>query len=1044
MHPVLGVLLFATSVAAANTNQTPGPARSIVRTNTGKTIELSAPQRTTGPQRRIVEFREAPLARRTAVSAASTSTYRATFDRFRRDLAAASPPYGKQAVESRVRHELFRSFHGVSVTLDDAEAAAVRRLPYVKAVHEDRPVKAFAEDTTRIERIRADRVWSELQTRGDGIRIAVLDTGVDYHHPALAGNVSPGYDFIAGDDDPMDEHGHGTHVAGIIVGETDDVRGVAPGVRILAYRVLNADGQGYMSDVVAAIDHVLDPDGDGDFGDRAEIINLSLGSHLGDADDPSSLAVDAAVMAGIVVCVASGNEGMSQSVGAPASSRLAITVGNSDVNDLVDFSSSYGPTFPDYDPKPELVAPGTEIRSAALGGGSRVATGTSMAAPHVAGAAALLLALHPEWTPEEVKGALTSSAELMFSDVMQQGAGRLDAYGAATMHSMIAPALVSIGRSPSSHDWTATRTVRVTNRGAAARTYTANVVAPENVSLTVEPAEFTLEAGASRDVVVNTDVQSNVAASAMTMAFGGRVDFESAGAVAVRVPWVGLRAARTTVNYDGVFPSIMWSCSPGPNSFFGHNRAAGYETLLPYGACTLLVYADGANGEPTLVVKPELVTADLDFNLGPGDAPHRVRLAGVDRSGKLLSEGAATGAAYFAHYYVDLPGLAFQKFLITTYISEPFRVSSLASNWTVTPGELLLDLPGGRIVSARYPETRGLHADLTRSTLPSDLHHARVQIAPQRDTVLGGMVVIQGPNGREFVAGAGAPFPLENGWAGDVFVTADADARTSLGGGLLTIHPPSPQWDMYTETFRAIDGRVGLSDEPVPAPDTYTVPDGGTLPLGKRPLVPHTRVDRWHDSFTLVFGFSGMAGELYGDAAKGVAFTIRDASGTLLDQGIVNHSFTRDYGRRGLYGIDLQGQHARVQLSFDTSREDYNPPLLNSLRIENGTVRFAVGDWQPIGGGYLDDSGDVRFVTVTWRGSDGLWHPVPLTKLLEDRGPQSELGHFPTGIHYQGPFPTTGYVDLRVEMEDGTGNKSVALLDDVFGAGVARRRAVGK
>src|SRR5262249_14447408 len=146
-----------------------------------------------------------------------------------------------------------------------------------------------------------------LPTRGEGMRVAVIDTGIDYTHPALGGGFGPGYkvaggyDFFNDDADPVDDNGHGTPEAGIIAADSHSLIGVAPRTTLYAFKVLGADGGGNSSDVIAGIEAAADPNGDGDPSDHLDVANLSLGG-LGGADAPQSRAVDAAVAAGVVVC----------------------------------------------------------------------------------------------------------------------------------------------------------------------------------------------------------------------------------------------------------------------------------------------------------------------------------------------------------------------------------------------------------------------------------------------------------------------------------------------------------------------------------------------------------------------------------------------------------------------------------------------------------------------------------------------------------------------------------------------------------------------
>jgi hypothetical protein len=264
--------------------------------------------------------------------------------------------------------------------------------------------------------------------------VGVIDTGVDYTHPDfgsctkeqyLAGTcarVKGGYDWVGNDSDPNDENLHGTHVASII-GANGAVKGVAPDVSLYALRVLDAWGSGSSADIIRAIDWAVDPNNDGDFSDHLDVINLSLGSSLGTADTADSIAVDNASAAGIIVVAAAGNAGPdAASIGSPGAARQAITVGASLLNGAVAEFSSRGPvrSGDSLIVKPDVVAPGVSVCAALRTGASRATcgdaihtalSGTSMAAPHIAGVAALMKQARPAISPSEVKTLLKGTAQ---------------------------------------------------------------------------------------------------------------------------------------------------------------------------------------------------------------------------------------------------------------------------------------------------------------------------------------------------------------------------------------------------------------------------------------------------------------------------------------------------------------------------------------------------------------------------------------------------------------------------------------------------------
>jgi hypothetical protein len=223
--------------------------------------------------------------------------------------------------------------------------------------------------------------------------------GIDYSHPALGGGFGPGfkvvggYDLFNNDADPMDDHYHGTHVAGIVAAEGNGLRGVAPRASLMAFKVLDASGFASESIIISGIERAMDPNDDGDFRDRVDIINMSLGGP-GDPDNALSQATDNAVKLGTVVCVAAGNHGgpgnhYFDTIGSPGTARLAITVGASDKSDQLAVFSSKGPNKKIFSVKPEVVAPGVDLNSTFSNHAYDRHSGTSMAAPHVASVCAV-------------------------------------------------------------------------------------------------------------------------------------------------------------------------------------------------------------------------------------------------------------------------------------------------------------------------------------------------------------------------------------------------------------------------------------------------------------------------------------------------------------------------------------------------------------------------------------------------------------------------------------------------------------------------------
>ncbi len=332
------------------------------------------------------------------------------------------------------REAIFRHFRLIPATALKLRAEELKTLeedPRIESIWLDKPVYALLDVSVPL--IRAPQVWERGFT-GRGIKVAVLDTGIDYQHPDFAGRILAFTSFVGGDG--RDDHGHGTHVAGIIAGSGEAsggrYRGVAPEALLLSAKVLKADGSGLMSDVMAGIEWAVEQ--------GAKIINLSLGSPGPcDGTDALSAMCDAAVKLGVVVCAAAGNDGpASGTIGSPGCAREVITVGASDDNDQVASFSSRGPTA-DGRVKPDILFPGVGIVSCRASGTSMgnpldnfytSASGTSMATPHASGVAALLLQAYPSLTPAQIKERMMASALSLNLDPNTQGAGRGDALAA--------------------------------------------------------------------------------------------------------------------------------------------------------------------------------------------------------------------------------------------------------------------------------------------------------------------------------------------------------------------------------------------------------------------------------------------------------------------------------------------------------------------------------------------------------------------------------------------------------------------------------------
>jgi serine protease AprX len=377
--------------------------------------------------------------------------------------------------------------NGYVVDLPNGMLKQVAAHPSIFRVHYDRPAAKFDARTSLT--VGSAAVNQSMGLTGAGIGVAVIDSGVTTWHDDLTSRsgalypygdqrVSAFVDFVNGALTPYDDNGHGTHVAGLIAGNGYDSNGlkggVAPDAHLVSLKVLDANGVGTISNVIAALEWVLANHATYNI----RVVNLSVGAAIRESywTDPLTLATRRVVDAGVVVVSAAGNFGKNAAglpqyggVNAPANAPWVLTVGASTTNgtvtrtdDAMASFSSRGPTYLDWSAKPDLVAPGVGVVSLAdasstfyqtnapyLVSGSMLTafqpylslSGTSMAAPIVSGTVALMLQANPSLTPNAVKALLQYTAQVNEGyDPLTEGAGFLNAFGAVRLASFYATA----------------------------------------------------------------------------------------------------------------------------------------------------------------------------------------------------------------------------------------------------------------------------------------------------------------------------------------------------------------------------------------------------------------------------------------------------------------------------------------------------------------------------------------------------------------------------------------------------------------------------
>ena len=322
----------------------------------------------------------------------------------------------------------------------------------IKKIWLDKPVHVLLDKS--VPQIGAPTAWAAGYD-GKGVKVAILDTGIDPTHPDVKNAIKETKSFIAGEDF-VDHHGHGTHVASTIAGSgaasDGKYKGVAPGAELIIGKVLSNAGTGDNSGIIAGMQWAVQ--------EGADIVSMSLGgSEPSDGTDPLSQAVNnLSNSSSTLFVVAAGNAGSKKgTVGAPGAAEKALTVGAVDktATEFLAGFSSRGPLINNYNVKPEVTAPGVSITAARAAGTAlgpvvgdyyTTISGTSMATPHVAGAAAILKQRHSDWTGDHIKQVLagTGVANTRYTPY-QQGGGRVNVAQALDANVYSSPAVVSMG-----------------------------------------------------------------------------------------------------------------------------------------------------------------------------------------------------------------------------------------------------------------------------------------------------------------------------------------------------------------------------------------------------------------------------------------------------------------------------------------------------------------------------------------------------------------------------------------------------------------------
>lgn len=1051
------------------------------------------------PGRIIIELDARPLlerdSKRRTVAAAELNQL---LDQLEKDLAAIDgglpPTTGIRSLNAPVvRHRYTLAFAGASAVVRPEAVSRIRDLDYVRRVHPDRVSTALLKDS--IVQIGAPDVWRDYGLRGEGALVAVIDTGIDYTHPALGGGFGPGHkveggrDFVNGDDDPMDDSGHGTHVAGIIAADGGGLLGVAPDAHLLAYKVLDQTGGGLDSAVLAAVESAVE--------DGAHIVNMSLGRQAV-PDDPVVRAVETASAAGVLFCVAAGNTGRFLDIGSPANAPSALTVGAADQNGEIARFSSKGPLVPSGAIKPEVAAPGVAIVSAAPGGGTRTASGTSMAAPHVAGVAALLRSIHPDWPAKRIRTAIIAGATPLDAEVIAAGAGRIYAPASVDPDAFPSPSTLSFGVvSGTEGVSTMTKSLYLTNHSSQTKSVSI-AVDPAGEAIRLVPDQSSVEIAPNEAVAVSLELEvdhSAVPAPAEgSLSFGGLIRVSGEHSTQ-SIPWSFVKATSIALTWEGSREAtVMIGTENMVTEGWTTPEKPTVKLFIGAGEVSLWVMGGGLYApvvHHVIIDNPDLSGTD-PLVIGPDDAPHRIRFEGRDLFGIRLSDRGTRAIREIAFLHPRFGRRLLDAF---TYVwpDQEVWVSDLSEDTQIVGFERAFDLDEStRTWMALYPVVRGVHQDITfdldpedwtflplHAVIPSDLERPYLTVGATGWISFAGQVVVSvgqpvlGDPGQDpptFAEGYLSAAPASQAGAS---IRIEAGERPYFEG----IEDPQPSPDLIAE-FSGVEGGSAPGQRLEPRLGDRVVPSGEAITIGEGPVHPFSWVAVRDDSLTATVTWFGPVREQRPYDAKRTRASLYDAGGGQVAAGEAPPRYSPGFGppfilvselpEPGRYTLeavndsfDVAGipSEATLRSSFDTTGSDATPATLTSLRVSDGSSATSAslpkGSAAALTFSVLDlDEGEFSTpgVAVDWRphrdggGTAPVWTTLSAIEIGNDLESPPDIEGIPAGILFRVDLSSvtsafTGPADLRISIGD-SGETTTYVLEPAFVVRPSRGRPV--
>jgi hypothetical protein len=939
---------------------------------------------------------------------------------------------------AEILNEYVNVFNGFAIRADQSTIEALKALDYVSEVFEDQVM--YAHDLESSKLISADKVWEELGVTGKNISIAIIDTGIDYNHQDLGGGfgdnfkVKGGYDFVNNDNDPVDDNGHGTHVAGIAAGNGPGLKGVAPDANLYAYKVLNSAGSGYDSWILAAIERVVDPDQDPSTDDKHDVANMSLGRPIGDSD-PVSEAVNNAVRNGVTFVVSGGNRSDYGTIGTPAVSADAITVAATDKYDSTAYFSSKGPTENNYFIKPDVGAPGVKIYSSVIGNSYANYSGTSMATPHVTGAVALLLEKNPSWTPDIVKSALMGTAVNTNGEMIwHQGAGRVDVRKAIESKFSTSPQSISLGISDLSNaNWIRAVMLKLKNTSDQPLTFHLNAegeAVAKDIGISITPSSVTIAAHTETNVNIGFNISVNsLPFKSYPEAYSGVINVISDQG-SLKVPYAFLHTLSMNLSFTGEYPQWVYIVSTTQRKFWKKfDNPQRIIAMLPDDHYDVIAFYTGNY----YVIKENLLPTESAL-LTKSDAKNLITFNRKDKNGNLFPPGDSktAGATIISGLNTDL--ILYYKYPLNTfYFSDNTRYSIDTKYITKSYAD----------ESAYYDITLssglGANDNLAFSNDPTDFTEIVYQApdaAVNSDQLLTYYLRLDGG----LMLKNDEPLTVKNPMR---IRYAQNKSNAKIIGEILRFCPPAGKNGYCWETQLISVSKNGISFADFLGVKFKTLEQTDSLRLNFNSTLPylnaHMNNTKARIQFTDAYKF-GIFNRQYGERENGkIQYKLirndadmggGDLRNRMIDDGFDKPNFEIEAAPAN-YVLQLQYNDFKTEyfagkikasLTFSTDQADKNPPSMTSFmletlgkstsRIETGnpaTIKFTLRDCDNYN---CTELNALLNVSLQTRNSDSTtWTPIPVNVFNRT----DHTASIPAGL-------ADGFYDVRLVASDMDNN----------------------